>query len=251
MTIESHIKLENLGIGFISGKNCRTVFHGLNVLFESGNFIGIIGNNGLGKSTLIRTISGLQDPLEGRVFCNGKNINHITKTDLAKMLAVVLTERVSGFNLTVNDFVTSGRTPYTNAFHVLTGHDKSEVLNALALMGLETHGNIKLDELSDGMYQKAAIAKALAQKTAAIVLDEPTAFLDFSSKHMLFSDLKKISQTENKCILASSHDLDLVLHYCSHLLIMASDNRYAFIKSDESFQHPLFNEITKSYFLKT
>lgn len=250
MPADIYIELNDLCIGFVSGKKTKPVFQHLNAVFESGSFVGIIGNNGMGKSTLIRTICGMQPALAGKVICDGKSLNHVTKPELAKMLAVVLTERVGGFNLTVYDFLSSGRAPYTNAFHVLSDKDEAEILRAIHQTGLNEYMHVRLDELSDGLYQKAAIAKALAQNTRALTLDEPSSFLDFSSRHTLFKELKQLSENEHKCILASSHDLDLVLSYCTHLFILASENRYAFIKTEESLSNNLFQEITKGYFQK-
>jgi iron complex transport system ATP-binding protein len=248
MSVNSHIHLRDLSIGFNGGDKAKTVFQNITTTFSTGNFIGLVGNNGLGKSTLIKTLCGLLNPVIGSIFYNNKNINAYTKNELAALVSVVLTERVGGFNLSVFDFVSSGRAPYTNAFNQFSENDFQMIEQAMEQCGLKGMNDLKLDELSDGMYQKSAIAKALAQQTPFIVLDEPTAFLDFSSRHVLFNQLRHLTESENKCIVTSSHDLDLVLKYCTHLFIMADHNRYTFISVGEYQQNELFAEMTNNFF---
>jgi iron complex transport system ATP-binding protein len=248
MKEELNIQLEQLSIGFQNGNFPKLVFSNLNLVFNTGSFVGLIGNNGLGKSTLIKTICGIQKPLSGTIMYGNTNLLKQQKVEIAKQISVVLTERISGFNLTVFDFVSSGRTPYTNAMNQLKEHDYSVIEQVIQYCGLTGFESRKLDELSDGLYQKTAIAKAMAQEAPFILLDEPSAYLDFSSKHVLFNQLKQFTEKENKCIIASSHDLDLVLKYCTHLLILSENNRFDYISVIDCKSNALFNEVTKDFF---
>lgn len=192
-----------------------------NLRFEAGDFVAVVGLNGSGKSTLLKSVCGLLPVMRGGVEINGLPLNELPLAELARLVAIVLTEKIQGFNLTAFDAVAAGQMPYTNAFHQLEEKHLLLIREAMAAAGIAAHAHKPLQELSDGLFQKTMIAKALAQQTPCVLLDEPTAFLDFASKHDLFLLLKKLSQ-EGKCVLVSTHDLDLVKKYCAEVLVVAN-----------------------------
>lgn len=206
---------------------------GLTVSLQDGHLTGLIGDNGIGKSTLIKTLCAYLKPLAGNVFINEKSVRDYSLIQLSKLISIVNTERVSGFNLTAFDVVAFGRTPYLNIFSQLNEKDKEIVNLSFEKVGISSLKNKLMEELSDGQRQKVMIAKALAQETPIIILDEPTAFLDYSSKHQLFEILKDLCQTQNKLILVSSHDLDVVFKYCDEVLWMKGNNEYTFGDSEK------------------
>jgi iron complex transport system ATP-binding protein len=246
--MNSKLQISKLQIGYLSKSTTTVVYENISANFQVGMMVGIIGKNGLGKSTLLRTIAGLQDKLGGEIFIDGKAAGSISKHDLAKEIAVVLTEKVGGFNLTVTDLVSMGRVPYTNAFNQLNQLDDKIINDCISICGLNEHKLKPVSELSDGLFQKAMIAKGLAQQTSVLLLDEPTAYLDFPSKHQLFELLKKISVEDKKCIITSSHDIELILKYSSHLLIMSEKNEFEFIETSGYTSSALFGKVTNNYF---
>lgn len=244
------IQINDLKIGYTDGKNVNTVFDHINVGFNSGELIGLVGNNGVGKSTFLRTLVGLQENLGGSVQINSRSISTIPKNELAKLVSIVLTEKVEGFNLTVRDLVSMGRVPYTNYVHHLNETDNKIINESIGAVGLQSHANKQLSELSDGLFQKAMVAKGLAQQTNLLLLDEPTAYLDFNSKHELFQLLKQLVQINKKCLIVSSHDIDLLLKYSTRLLIFGNDNTYELIDTTSALSNQLFNKVTGNYFIK-
>lgn len=214
------IQLKELEIGYKSKGKTNTVFKNLNAEFKPGDLVGLIGDNGIGKSTLLKTITGNLAPLSGEVYLKLKRIGDYTMQDLSHILSIVITERVGGFNLTVWDLVAAGRTPYINVFGKLSQEDEQIINDSLAVLNLNSLKHKLIDELSDGQRQKVIIAKSLAQQTPVIILDEPTAFLDYNSKHHLFSTLKNLALEQKKLIIVSSHDLDIMKQYVTSTLEM-------------------------------
>ncbi|MEG1026614.1 MAG: ABC transporter ATP-binding protein, partial [Flavobacterium sp.] len=207
----SILKTSNLNIGYKTKKATVTIAENLNLNLTSGKLVSLIGANGIGKSTLLRTITGIQKPLSGTVFLNDKNINTYKPLDLAQNLSLVLTEKLPPSNLTVFELVALGRQPYTNWVDSLTETDIEKVQEAMALTQIEHLAQKKHFEISDGQLQKVLIARALAQDTPLIILDEPTTHLDLLHKVSLFKLLKKLTQETQKCILFSTHDIDLAI----------------------------------------
>lgn len=242
------LEIKNLSIGYPSKSSTKTVFKNITARFKSGMFVGIIGKNGLGKSTLIRTIAGLQKQLDGEICINAMNTLKIDRSELAKLVSVVLTEKVGGFNLTVSDLVSLGRVPYTNASHDLNEIDNKVIQECIQLLQLEEEKEKRVSELSDGLFQKTMIAKGLAQQAHVLLLDEPTAYLDFPSKHQLFLMMKTIVEKKQNCIIASSHDIDLLLKYATHLLIMSEEDSFEMIEVKDYRQSILFSKVTNGYF---
>lgn len=217
------LSTSNLKIGYTSRKGTVTIAQELNLTLDSGKLISLIGANGIGKSTLLRTITGIQKPLAGSVFLNDKNISDYKPLDLAQNLSLVLTEKLPSSNLSVFELVALGRQPYTNWVGTLTPEDIVKVNEALALTQITHLTSKRHFEISDGQLQKVLIARALAQDTPLIILDEPTTHLDLLHKVSLFKLLKKLTQETQKCILFSTHDIDLAIQLSDEMIIMTPE----------------------------
>jgi iron complex transport system ATP-binding protein len=215
-----NIRVKGASFGYAK-KNPVEVLSGVNLTFNGGDFVGIVGLNGTGKSTFIKSLCGLLPLLDGDILFNGKSIRQLSLNEISRQAAIVLTEKIGGFNLTVFDAVAAGQMPYTNSFNRLEQPHIAAISEAIGSCGISSFVNKPLTELSDGMFQKTMIARAIAQQTPLMLLDEPTAFLDYASKHNLFSQLRALSDNENKCILLSSHDLDLVTKYCKAVAVVS------------------------------
>jgi len=221
--INTILSTSNLSIGYKSRKGTVTIAEDLNLTFDSGKLIALIGANGIGKSTLLRTITGIQSPLAGSVFLKDKNINTYKPLDLAQSLSLVLTEKLPPSNLSVFELVALGRQPYTNWVGTLTETDTEKVRQAMQLTQIEHLASKRHFEISDGQLQKVLIARALAQDTPLIILDEPTTHLDLLHKVSLFKLLKKLTQETQKCILFSTHDIDLAIQLSDEMIIMTPE----------------------------
>lgn len=212
---------------------------------SKGQFIGLVGSNGVGKSTFLRTLANLQSPLNGSIQLNNKYLSNLTSLQLAQLLTIVTTSKIHGFNLTCKDVIASGRAPYTNWLHQLTEKDEVIINDAIERCHLESHQTKLIETLSDGLYQKTMIAKALTQQTDIILLDEPSAFLDYSSKHDLFTMLKQLCERDNKLVIISSHDLEFVKKYCTHICIIDETNGMSFATTELMLQRDLFKNMMK------
>jgi iron complex transport system ATP-binding protein len=218
------LSTSNLSIGYKSKKEIVTIAENLNLNLASGKLISLIGANGIGKSTLLRTITGIQPPLSGTVFLNDENINTYKPLDLAQNLSLVLTEKLPPSNLSVFELVALGRQPYTNWIGTLSQTDIQKVQEAMQLTQIEHLATKRHFEISDGQLQKVLIARALAQDTPLIILDEPTTHLDLLHKVSLFKLLKKLTQETQKCILFSTHDIDLAIQLSDEMVIMTPES---------------------------
>lgn len=225
MKTETNIVITNqLSIGYSSKKEVNCIAQNLNLELQTGKLISLIGANGIGKSTLLRTLTGIQKPLSGTVFLNGKEIQKYTSIELAQNLSLVLTEKLPPSNLTVFELVALGRQPYTNWIGTLSTDDLEKVNQAIQLTQIEHLTDKKHYEISDGQLQKVLIARALAQDTPLIILDEPTTHLDLLHKVSLFKLLKKLAFETQKCILLSTHDLDLAIQLSDEMIVMTEGN---------------------------
>lgn len=246
MNEASNIAFIGVELGYHKPGNNFSVLNQLNLNFNAGDFIGVVGLNGSGKSTLLKSACGLLPVLSGQVLLNGISITDLPLNSIAKKISIVLTEKIGGFNLTVFDAVASGQMPFTDAFHRLRPEHLQIIEKSIAACGLKGLETKLIHELSDGLFQKTMIAKTLAQQTPSILLDEPSAYLDYASKHELFLLLKNLAETENKCVLVSSHDLDLVLKYCKRLLVV-SNNTAELIMVNEASGHAGFLGIGRGF----
>jgi cobalamin transport system ATP-binding protein len=248
MDSKAGISVKNARLGYKKSGKELAILSNVNLEFYPGEVIGIVGLNGTGKSTLLKSLCGLLLLLGGDILMDQQSIANFSLPELAKKIAVVLTEKIGGFNLTAYDVVVAGQMPYTDAFHRLTAGNKKIIDDAIAACGIKAHTHKLLNELSDGLFQKTIIAKALAQQTPVMLLDEPSAFLDYASKHELFLLLRQLAKNDRKCILVSSHDLDLLLKYCDRLVVI-SNGIVELIAVSEARQHQGFVEIGGGYIM--
>ncbi len=217
------LQASNLSIGYISKKAKNIIASDIDLSLDKGKLIALIGANGIGKSTLLRTITGIQKPLSGTVLLNEKNIHELDALTLAQNLSVVLTEKLPQSNLTVWELIALGRQPYTNWIGTLTDKDIAKVNEAIELTQISHLITKRHYEISDGQLQIVLIARALAQDTRLIILDEPTTHLDLLHKVVLFKLLKKLTQETEKCILFSTHDIDMAIQLSDEMIIMTPE----------------------------
>lgn len=202
------LTLDTLGIGYGSGKTMKCLLPPLTARAFEGELVAVIGKNGIGKSTLLKTIAGLLRALSGSVNIAGKNISEYSRQELASLTGYVSTEVIRITNMTVFDLVAMGRYPHTNWFGNIDTASKSAIMKALSRTGMSDFSDRLLTELSDGERQRAMIAMVLAQETRLIIMDEPTAFLDIKNKYEVIHLLKELSRKEGKTIIYSTHDFD-------------------------------------------
>lgn len=234
------LKIKSLSTGY----NTHVVGSDINVALNVGDMVALVGPNGAGKSTLFKTLCGHIKPISGSIAINGSNIAEISPKERAKLMSVVLTERIDDMFMSVHDVVASGRFPYIGMFGKLGKTDENIIQDSLDIIGIKSLSDRLFNTLSDGERQKVMIAKAISQNTPIILLDEPTAFLDYPSKIELFSILKKLCVEQNKTIVFSSHDLELLLRYTDYLWVMASNKPFIAGKCAEL----LGNGIIQNYF---
>jgi iron complex transport system ATP-binding protein len=189
----------------------KTVLRIDNLTAPDKSLIAVIGRNGSGKSTLLRCIVNLQKANSGEIKLTGKTLNNIKPAERAKLISFVSPHPVNVPQLSVYDLIAGGRAPYTSALNKLTDKDVKHINHAIELLNLSEFKNRMLNELSDGERQKCMIARACAQNTPIMVLDEPTAFLDYPSRLDLLNNLKVLAKDEGKCIIFSSHDIEIAL----------------------------------------
>jgi iron complex transport system ATP-binding protein len=217
------LSTSNLSIGYKTKGSTITIAKNINLNLQEGKLIALIGANGIGKSTLIRTITGIQKPISGTVSLNGNNIHELDSLTLAKNLSVVLTEKLPPSNLTVWELIALGRQPYTNWIGTLTDNDIEKINEAIELTQIGHLTSKRHYEISDGQLQIVLIARALAQDTPLIILDEPTTHLDLEHKVSLLKILKKLTQETEKCILFSTHDIDMAIQITDEMIIMTPE----------------------------
>ena len=214
------IRIQNLSIGYVGNNNVNVVAKNITATIFSGELTCLLGANGVGKSTLLRTLSAFQPKLEGEIYIEGKEISEFNDKQLSHVISVVLTEKPDIRNMTVEELVGLGRSPYTGFWGTLTQEDKKVVSHSIHLVGIDKLQDRMIQTLSDGERQKVMIAKALAQETPVIYLDEPTAFLDYPSKVEMMQLLFKLSRETDKTIFLSTHDLELALQIADKLWLM-------------------------------
>lgn len=222
---ESHSVLEtrNLKIGYRKKQQQTVIASGIDICAKKGELIAVIGVNGVGKSTFLRTLSGIQSELEGSVLIHGEDRKLFSSEKLAAFISLVLTEQPLSKNLGVAELVALGRQPYTNWIGTLSTEDRQKVTRALQLVNIESIQHKKCYELSDGQLQKVLIARALAQDTPIMILDEPTSHLDMYHKAQVLKLLKQLSVHTGKAILFATHEINLALELCDKIILMKPD----------------------------
>ncbi|MGB0896510.1 MAG: ABC transporter ATP-binding protein [Flavobacteriaceae bacterium] len=214
------LEAKQLSIGYASKKGHTIVADAINFELKKGELIGLIGANGIGKSTLLKTLTKSLQKLSGEICINGKQLASITNIDLAKMLSVVLTENVSQTNLSVQELIALGRQPYTNWLGSLSEEDKLKTQQAIEAIDITDLSHKNCYELSDGQLQKVMLARALAQDTDLIILDEPTTHLDLYHKVSVLKLLQNLVRTTDKTILFSTHEINVTLSLCDKIIVM-------------------------------
>jgi iron complex transport system ATP-binding protein len=213
----------NLTIGYPAARAQKPIAGPLNFALNPGELVALLGPNGAGKSTLLRTLAGLQAPLAGRLVLADKDLATVSAAERARLLSIVLTDRVEAGGLTVLELVRLGRHPHTSWLGGLSAHDEERVQAALTATGTTAFAPRRVAELSDGERQKVLLARALAQDTPVILLDEPTAHLDLPNRVALLRLLHKLARDTNKAILLSTHELDLALQAADRLALLTAD----------------------------
>jgi len=221
------LKTENLSIGYRKKGMSQIIASGIDFEVKSGELVAVIGINGAGKSTLLKTLSGIIQNIDGQVFIDSNKLENMEPDKLSKHISLVLTEQMLSKNLTVLELVALGRQPYTNWIGTLTKNDLKKIMHAIRLVNIEEIKNKKCHELSDGQFQKVLIARALAQDTSMIILDEPTTHLDLYHKAYVLKLLQKLSKETGKAMLFASHEINLALQLCDKLVII-KDNKALF-----------------------
>ena len=214
------IRLSNLSIGYRGKNGTRVVAAGISAAIRSGELTCLLGANGVGKSTLLRTLSAFQPKLDGEVLIEGREIATFSDKELSRLIGVVLTEKPDIKNMSVRELVALGRSPYTGFWGTLHEDDWQVVDEAIRAVRIEPLRERLIHTLSDGERQKVMIAKALAQQTPVIFLDEPTAFLDFPSKVEMMQLLRRLAREQQKTIFLSTHDFELALQVADTLWLM-------------------------------
>lgn len=235
------IAVKDLSIGY----KYHAVANEINFNSLSGELVGIVGINGIGKSTLLRTLGKIQPSLSGTVSIDGKSLDRYDAAALASEVSLVLTEPIASKNLTVQELIALGRQPYTNWIGTLTKTDKSKISEAMEMLQLEHLIHKKCYELSDGQLQRVLIARALAQDTSIILLDEPTTHLDLYHKVRIFKLLKSITEETKKTILFTSHEIELVLQLCEKLLVL-NETGSSFGKPSQLIEQGAFDNLFPS-----
>lgn len=224
MNRSATIQLRQLSIGYKGKSHHKVVAENICCDLFSGELTCLLGTNGVGKSTLLRTLAGFQPKLNGRILLEGKELEKYTARELSAVISVVLTEKCDIRNMTVRELVGMGRSPYTGFWGKLSREDREIVEKAIESVNIGQLASRMLHTLSDGERQKAMIAKALAQETPVIYLDEPTAFLDFPSKVEMMQLLHQLTRETRKTIFLSTHDLELALQIADKIWLMDKTN---------------------------
>lgn len=212
------IELRNITLGYSQ----RTLIKDATTRFERGTMVALLGRNGTGKSTLLRTIARLMDAQQGEIAINGTPLADMSQAELARLVAFVTTERIDIEALTAYDLVAIGRSPYTGWMGRLTDADRAVIERAMDIAGVRDMAERRVSTMSDGECQRVMIARALAQDTPIILLDEPTAFLDLPNRYELCTLLSRLSHEEERCVIFSTHELDIALSLADSIALVDS-----------------------------
>jgi len=236
------LKAKNITIGYTSKKKVIPIFESINFSINKGELIGLVGTNGIGKSTLLRTLASMQPSLKGSVFINENDLENLSPLELANELSIVLTEAPASANLSVLELVSLGRHPYTNWIGSLSESDLGIINKAIQATGIEALKHQKCFELSDGQLQKVMIARALTQDTPLILLDEPTTHLDLYHRVSILKLPKELTIKSKKTILFSTHEIDLAIQLSDKMIVMTSEKTY-FDSPDNLIQQGCFSNL--------
>lgn len=239
------LETKDVSIGYSQKKTKNCISKNISVSVKKGSFVVIIGKNGIGKSTFLKTISGVLQPLEGFVTIQQKNIEEYNALELATNLSLVLTERLPESQLTVFELVALGRQPYTNWIDQLSTKDIKIINWAITETEIEHLQHKRFYELSDGQLQRVLIARALAQDTPIIILDEPTAYLDLYGTIKIMKLLKKLVKKTKKTIVLSSHEINLSIQLADEIMLF-KENDVVFGTPKELIEKKAFESLFPS-----
>jgi iron complex transport system ATP-binding protein len=245
----SKLDIQELVIGY--KKNNQTFFSTClpNLTFETSQLIAVIGANGCGKSTFLKTILNLIKPISGNISINNVKIKNLSVKELAQWQSVVLTEKLPPSNLTTKDIISLGRSPYTPWHGYLNAFDEEKIEQVITDLDLKSLAAKNHDELSDGQLQRTLIARALVQDTPFIFLDEPTTFLDLSHQFQLFDLLKNMVHKNEKCVVFSTHAIDLAITHCDYILAFTPEGNF-YGKPHELIAQNVFDKLFASMKIK-
>ena len=212
------MQLEQLTVGY--GDKC--LIEGASAVIKPGRLTALIGRNGAGKSSLLRVLCGIDAPKSGSVSLDGQDLRSLSQPARARVISFVTTQRVRISNLRCRDVVGMGRAPYTDWIGRLTENDKDIVQRSMEMVDMQGYAERMLHTLSDGECQRIMIARALAQQTPVILLDEPTSFLDVPNRYETCRLLQRLAKDENKMIIFSTHELDIALNLCDDIMLIDS-----------------------------
>lgn len=225
------LRIENIDIGFHPE---YPVFTGISATVSPGDMIALLGVNGIGKSSLLRTIAGLQLPLNGAVFIGEEEVALVNSAELAKWLSIVTTERIYIDNITVREFVAMGRAPHTGWFGNLNEMDIEVIERTLKISQLDDMQDRMFNRLSDGEKQRVLIARAICQDTPILILDEPSAYLDFRHKKNIYSLLSDYTlQNKETMTIFSTHDIQAALKHANTFWLMTEEEEFVVVKNTE------------------
>lgn len=236
------IKLNHLTTGYNLRGKTKTVSFGLDVKIEKGSLIGVLGGNGIGKSTLLKTIAGFEKPIKGSVLIDEKSIHEMNLLEKAQCLSIVLTDRKVNGDLLGKEVIQLGRQPHTNWIGSHSENDKAFVLEIIDELNLNELVNQKVKNLSDGEFQKIVLARALSQDTSVLLLDEPSTHLDLYNKAVLYKQIKRIVSDKKKTVLFTSHDLNSAIQICDKILLLLED-RWEFGTPNELIKKGVFQNV--------
>tara|TARA_R110001632_G_scaffold66891_1_gene157263 strand:- start:22430 stop:23260 length:831 start_codon:yes stop_codon:yes gene_type:complete len=246
MSIKKNIlETKSLAVGYQQNKSVAIIQQDINLQLLAGEFVTILGKNGIGKSTLLRTLTKVQEPISGDVFLQQKKIQSYSLKELSMTISLVLTEKLPESQLTVFELVALGRQPYTNWIGKLQENDIERITSALKLTETDDLAQKHFHELSDGQLQRVLIARALAQDTKIIMLDEPTAHLDMHHTIKIFQLLKKLSKETKKTIIITTHEVNLAINAADQLILLTENNVISGTK-DELIASDSFNALFPS-----
>lgn len=214
----------DLETGYSNKSGVVIITRNINASLYSGELTCLLGPNGAGKSTLLKTLTAFLPPVKGKIFIKGKPLTDYTAPDIAKLIGIVLTEKPNLENMTVEELVALGRSPYTGFWGRMDSEDSRIVAEAIRMVGVEDLKARRVNTLSDGERQKVMIAKAIAQETPIVFLDEPTAFLDYPSKVEIMQLLQRLAKERGMTIFLSTHDMDMALQIADRVWLV--DKKY-------------------------
>ncbi|WP_159475209.1 ABC transporter ATP-binding protein [Chryseobacterium sp. 18068] len=227
-----HLQIKKANIGYN-----KTLISNVNASLNLGDVCLLIGNNGVGKTTLIKSILHQNPLLNGEILINNKNVKHLSVKEIAENIAIVFSKAIIPQNYTVEDLISLGKYIYYPFYFELKKEDREEVSNIILELDLEQYKNTPLKNLSDGNLQKAFIGRALTQNSPIIILDEPTTHLDEKNKIIILKTLRKLAKEQKKLILFSSHDWRLAKEFADKIWYIKNQELFSGIVEDILLKH--------------